>query len=349
MMKRNADLGITLSIVGIEADATATRMMTTALETYAGVSAEHFYDVDDPNMVGTVLRQDLQLPEIKDVNYGEFTPTVEMLNGIVSGVDLETIPTLDGFYGSKAKEGAEVVLAGEFVPIYAQWQVGKGRVGSFMCDLNGVWSADMVNSETGKTLVNNMITALFPSENIQVSNIQVTLKEQNYGNQMNIFTQSEPEDTVEIRVTPKFGQSPAQLITGSVTDGFGRFSFELRDPDIYEIVVLRKNAKGEVIANTETTLHKAFSYSQEYNGFYDADLAASFMESLASSGEGVVIKDSSEVLANVLKYLKIVVNPRIAFIILALVAFLADVAVRKFKFKWPHEIIKAYREKRKVS
>jgi hypothetical protein len=73
------------------------------------------------------------------------------------------------------------------------------------------------------------------------------------------------------------------------------------------------------------------------------------MESLASSGEGVVIKDSSEVLANVLKYLKIVVNPRIAFIIIALVAFLADVAVRKFKFKWPHEIIKAYREKRKVS
>ena len=45
MMKRNADAGITLSIVGIEADATATRMMTTALTTYAGVSEEHFYDV----------------------------------------------------------------------------------------------------------------------------------------------------------------------------------------------------------------------------------------------------------------------------------------------------------------
>lgn len=349
IMKRNADAGITLSIVGIEADATATRLMTTALTTYAGVSEEHFYDVDDPNMVGTVLRQDLQLPEIKDVNYGEFTPTVETLNGIVSGVDLETIPSLDGFYGSKAKEGAEVVLAGEFVPIYAQWQVGKGRVGSFMCDLNGTWSGDFTSSETGKTLVNNMITSLFPSENIQVSSIQVTLKEQNYGNQMNIFTQSDPEDTVEIRITPKFGQSAAQQITGSVVDGFGRFAFELRDPDVYEIVVVRRNAAGEVIANTETTLHKAFSYSQEYNPFYDAEDAAVFMESLAQSGKGVVIEDSSEVLSNVLKYLKIVVNPRIAFIIIALIAFLADIAVRKFKFKWPHEIIKAYREKKKAS
>ena len=31
--------------------------------------------------------------------------------------------------------------------------------------------------------------------------------------------------------------------------------------------------------------------------------------------------------------------------ILALILFLADVAVRKFKFKWPHELIRAHREK----
>ena len=33
--------------------------------------------------------------------------------------------------------------------------------------------------------------------------------------------------------------------------------------------------------------------------------------------------------------------------ILALVLFLTDVAVRKFKFKWPHEIVRAFRDKRK--
>ena len=34
-----------------------------------------------------------------------------------------------------------------------------------------------------------------------------------------------------------------------------------------------------------------------------------------------------------------IIDPRIVFIIIALVAFLLDVAVRKFKFKWLHEII----------
>ena len=33
--------------------------------------------------------------------------------------------------------------------------------------------------------------------------------------------------------------------------------------------------------------------------------------------------------------------------IVALVLFLADIAVRKFKFKWPHELIRAHREKKK--
>ena len=349
MMKRNADLGITLSIVGVEPDATATRLMTTALTTYAGVSEDHFYALDNPDTVGTALRQDLMLPEIKDVNYGEFELTVETMNAILSGVDVDALPTLDGFYGSKAKAGAEVILSGEFVPIYAQWQVGEGRVGSFMCDLNGTWSSDMIDSEAGKTLVNNIINALFPSENIQTSSIQVTLKEQNYKNQMNIFTQADPEDVVEIQILPKFGSSAAQTITGSVLDGFGRFEFEVRDSDIYEITVLRKRADGTVVENSETVVHKAFSYSQEYNGFYDEESAKSFMETLALSGDGCVVEDSSEVLANVMKYLQIVVNPRIAFIIIALVAFLADIAVRKFKFKWPHEIIKAYRDKRKAS
>ena len=32
--------------------------------------------------------------------------------------------------------------------------------------------------------------------------------------------------------------------------------------------------------------------------------------------------------------------------ILAIVFFLADIAVRKFKFKWPHELIREYKEKK---
>ena len=39
-------------------------------------------------------------------------------------------------------------------------------------------------------------------------------------------------------------------------------------------------------------------------------------------------------------------DPTLTFIIAAIVMFLADIAVRKFKFKWPHELIREYKEKK---
>ena len=351
MMKRNAEQGITMSIVGIGATSTAESHMNNVIKTYAtvdGVEMARFYNISDANKVGTTLRNDLERPEIKDVNYGEFTPIVETMNSVLAGVDISKMPTLDGFYGSKIKDRAEVILSGEFVPIYAQWKVGKGMVGSFMCDLNGTWSSDFIDPDgVGAAIVNNIIISLFPTEDISVTDLQVTLKEKNYGNQMNIFGDAAPEDTLEITVTPKFGDGQPLTISGvSAAEGFSRVSFEIRDPGVYEVNVVRKDAEGNLVANSSTTIHKAFSYSQEYNMFYDEEKATVFMADVAEAGGGFVIEDSSDVLDNILKYFDVEVNPRTAFIIIALVAFLLDIAVRKFKFKWPHEIYREYKNKK---
>ena len=39
-------------------------------------------------------------------------------------------------------------------------------------------------------------------------------------------------------------------------------------------------------------------------------------------------------------------DPRFVFMILLICLFLLDLAVRKFKFKWPHELIREYKEKK---
>ena len=64
------------------------------------------------------------------------------------------------------------------------------------------------------------------------------------------------------------------------------------------------------------------------------------MIDLAASGEGVVIEndDPWAVYENVAQYLHKVIDPRIVFFIIALVLFLTDMAVRKFK--WLHELIR---------
>ena len=99
------------------------------------------------------------------------------------------MPELDGFYGMKAKEGSEVILMGAYTPIYTQWEFGKGKVGTFACDLNGVWSSNFVDTEAGTLIVNNITNALLPHENIHVKDIDVEVVGDNYRTQLNIFTE----------------------------------------------------------------------------------------------------------------------------------------------------------------
>ena len=336
-MKRNAELGITMSIIGIETEG-ATEHMEYILETYAGMPAENFHDVKDINQAPTAMREDLQVPEIKDVNYETFKPTIKTHNSVVNGIKNEDIPSLDGFYGTKLKQGAEAILMGEYVPIYAQWKVGKGTVGSFMCDLNGTWSADFLADEVGKTIINNMIAAAFPTESIRTTDIALSIKEDNYSNRMNIYTDVEDGEFIEVNVLPRYADAEPITLFPSSEEGFGRASFVITKPGVYEITVNKKAEDGRLISSCTT--YKAFSYSKEYDLFFDNEEKAAFMAELSEDGDGFVITEPLEVFDNVIKSLHRVIDPRIVFIVIALVAFILDVAVRKFKFKWIHEIIR---------
>ena len=347
IMEANAAAGITMSIVGVQATSPAQKRMESVLTEYAGMSAENFHNVADITEVPTAMREDLEVPEIKDVNYRPFTPKISNFNSIVNGIEQEDMPELDGFYGVKTKKGAITTLMGEFTPIYSQWQYGKGMVGTFACDLNGTWSSDFVSSDVGKTLVNNIITALFPSENIRTKPIDATISGNNYTTQLNVFTDLLEGETIEAVIkSPETDETPEkiQTFTAGATDGFSRFTFAVTTPGIHEITVNKRSADGTVIATT--TIHKVLSYSQEYNVFADTDVAAALCATIAKYGEGEVINTAYEVFDDATRYFDRTYDPRIPFIITVIVLFLLDVAVRKFKFKWIHEIIRDNKNKK---
>ena len=73
------------------------------------------------------------------------------------------------------------------------------------------------------------------------------------------------------------------------------------------------------------------------------------LTTLAARGNGKLIADNAdpnEIFADFVTAIQSSFDPRYVFMIVALVLFLADIAVRKFKFKWPHELIRAHREKK---
>jgi len=127
-------------------------------------------------------------------------------------------------------------------------------------------------------------------------------------------------------------------------DSYSRITFAITEPGVHKLIVKKKDATGKVIA--DATMYKTFSYSQEYNMFYDPEVGEELLTSLAISGDGDVIDEAFKIFQEIEKTLKRSYDPRIPFMIIALTLFLLDIAVRKFKFKWPHEIIRDVKAKK---
>lgn len=346
-MKINAENGITTSIVGIGCDADAARNMIDLLKNYAGGTEKNFHDIQNPSDAAQAMREDLEVPEIKDVNYVTFQPTFGTTHIITSGIEEDSLPTLDGYYGVKAKEGAEIVIMGDYTPIYTQWQCGAGTVGTFACDLNGTWSNDFINDPVGEMLINNIILSLFPTENIRPQDIDAVVEGENYDTVVSVFADlAEGEGirlTVESPAAYEGGDKEIQVLNAAASDTYSRLNFSVKNPGLHKIIVEKVSADGSTIAST--TIYKALPYSQEYNLFRDTEAAALLMAKMAEVTDGQEITDPAQVFENAVKYLHNVIDPRIVFMIIALSLFLLDVAARKFKWKWPHEIIRDRKKK----
>lgn len=293
---------------------------------------------------------------------------------------------LYGYHGVRARENADVILKGEYnVPIYAQWKYGAGTVGSFMCDLqNSTWSKDFVQDENGIQFIVRAINNLMPSSDIRVKDISYTLNEDNYTNKLSVFSDLEEgqwvkasivevENNVEVGTPVSLNEitsaEKAQLREMScyvtmplgLDNNYSRCDFVVKKSGSYKIVMQIVDAEGNpivdgdgaVVPSSVVTFYKAFAYSEEYIPASQEDNAAAtqVIEEIAQQGQGAVIQnleDPVEVYEGFITELPKSFDPRWLFMILAIIFFLTDVAVRKFKFKWLHEIIRERKEKKKA-
>ena len=121
-------------------------------------------------------------------------------------------------------------------------------------------------------------------------------------------------------------------------------TFSVTTPGIHEIHVAKKSSDGTLLS--ETTIYKDLPYSKEYNLFADKEIAEELIAFLAEASDGEIVTEPEQVFQNASKFIHNVIDPKIAFIITAIVLFLLDIAARKFKWKWPNEIIRDRKAKR---
>jgi hypothetical protein len=321
------------------------------------------------------------------VNHETFNPvaanlTSPLWKNVEFGTNLDrnkVETTLNGFYGVKVRTDAETVMLGDHnVPIYAQWAYGEGMVGSFMCDLQASeWSVDFMTSSSGINFIRNVVNNLMPSENIRPSQISYTMTEDNYTNQLSIYTDLKDGEYIKgelvefvdglevVHSLNEVSQADAATLRQracyvtaalSAANDYSRCDFIVRKSGTYKIRLFLCDKDGNVLKNINNEdimveMYKSFAYSEEYDLVTkeEGETAYDKLQTVVTRGEGAIIQDLSapvEVLDGFVTRIDKVYDPRILFMIIVIVLFLADVAVRKFKFKWPHELIREYREKK---
>ena len=175
------------------------------------------------------------------------------------------------------------------------------------------------------------------------------MQDERNASQLSVLTPLQEGQQIQVTVTgPSVdGMPPEQMVyTPTEDSGQTRVHFQITTPGLHTILVQKFNADGTIAS--ERTCYKSFSYSEEYREFSDMSAAADFMAVLAKNGGGEVIAndDPWAVFLNVAQYLHKVIDPRLVFAIIALVLFLLDLAARKFKFKWPHELVREYKKQK---
>lgn len=347
MIEENVLEGITMSVITV---GSISPDLVEKMNKTAAAGEGMFYNIPEGKyeQIPEYMQRDLALEAIAEIAYGEdFRLTVKDRTTVVAGIEENAIPPLQGYYGTVAKADALVPLMGEYVPIYAEWKYGRGNVGSFMCDLNRLWSDQFMSDVVGQAIIYNIVDSIFPTEDVTIDDLEYVLKSDNYTNQLNVHGAAEGE-RVEVEVTPiseSLASSLEEGVTVRTVEMNKRYQFAIKEPGLYRIRIKRVDAEGEPLS--DITLHKVFSYSEEYNSFTDREpVGAELLSLIASDGRGAVIEDPATVFESFSKTLEREFDPRILFLIISIICVLLDIAVRKFKFKWPHELVREYKRKK---
>lgn len=371
---------ITLSVVGIAMDATNQLDGYKYAERMANAGGGRVITAMGDQLTTEMIKE-LNSDEVKELVMETFNPIVkDLISPLVQGLerlqndsgnaDIDRLAvTLDGFYGVKARANADLILTGEYnVPLYAQWKYGKGMVGSFMCDLCGVWSDSFMKNQNGKAFITNVINNLMPLSNIRATDIMAELTEDNYTNELNITYQTALQEGEKVvgKIYDSLGQEVLDLSTETTSGSFyttlamneknkfSRCSFVLKESGIYLIELIKYDANGQEISSL--SFYKSFAYSKEYDSFIASgdveNLPVDRLTSIAKKTGGANIQnleDPWEIFEGFITDLDMRYDPRLLFMIIAITLFLLDIVVRKFKFKWPHELVRLYQEKRRAN
>ena len=128
--------GVTLSTIAIGEDADQA-----LLESLAKLGAGRYHFAAEPQDLPRLTLQETEIARQNPLAEGEFLPSLATPHPAIRGLDVDTLPALDGYIATTLKADAEALLESpQGDVVLGAWQYGLGRVVAWTSDTNERWS-----------------------------------------------------------------------------------------------------------------------------------------------------------------------------------------------------------------
>lgn len=310
--------GITISTVaaGLDAD-------IQLLEYIAQKAGGRFYVTDQYSNIPTIFAKETFMAARAYLNNREFAPRLVNMHSVLEGVVEDGMPSLLGYIASSPKDSSRVILeSDEGDPILTLWQYGLGKTIAWNSDMKGVWSGNYVNWDKNHVLWDNLIN--WTIENYSAENLEVSTRIQGGYGEINAVQKNSNEtiDTKAIITTPSL--EAIEIDLNPEAPGRYKGSFRIDDTGAYLIKVVQSK-DGEVQSAVSTGM------SVQYSPEYSIDANSDKLERLVIESGGSYIKEVEEVFEGPIAPVKGRMDLTSPMLLLALLAFLVDIAVRRLK------------------
>lgn len=292
------------------------------------------------------------------------------------------IPVLHGYNGVSPKDKAAVMMITGKDPIYASWEYGKGIVSSFMTDISTNWGKDLLaeGNQASRDVIKYMVDKGFKA-NVSglTSDMNVEFNQKNFTTTITIKDISKEgilptSDGGKTGIIESYYHSPSDNLDptkGSTMNvmeyvdylcpenapdykydrmifAAGTFTsnFRMMEPGLYTVAFLRCDVNEYMLDTAPPYAYVTFSYSEEYDTYYDAEKSRSVLADICNSAKGQVFyaDDTTGEIPNIFsdenQFSSRDIDPVWVLMLLALILFVLDICARKFHFPLPHDLFK---------
>ena len=291
------------------------------LEDIAKGSNGRFYYTDEFSNIPRIFAKETFIAARAYLNNREFIPAITNAHPVLTGAAEQGLPSLLGYVAATPKSTSRVVLASDQDdPILTVWQYGLGKTAAWNSDINGKWSRNYVGWDNNIKLWQNLIN--WTIEKYQEDDITVETEVQGG---KGIVTLNNKVDKGEFEtkatiVSPTLESREVTLYP--VAPGQYSGDFEITETGSYIIKALQQ--KGGETVNAAST-----GISVQYSPEYRIQPPSGYLDRLMKEAGGTLINAPEDVYKGKIKDIFGAVDLTPALLILALILFMLDIALRR--------------------